>query len=262
MRAVVRLAMMISLLITSLGLAVGAEPLTKRDTQGPVTVSATILVPVAAGAPVRLKIVLDTYSVALDDLELEDAVALRAADGTDLRPAAVDATGSGHHRQAIVTFPPMGDATRVVSTRGEVVGINSAIFSKSGGSVGNGFAIPINLARELVPQLKSNGRVTRGWLGVVAIAPVSAELSGKLGRGREGAVVTQVVPNGPATRAGGRASDVIVALEGTAVRCAGEFPRLTARASAGSEVELAVVRDGREQTVKVRLGELPERSSR
>jgi serine protease Do len=149
----------------------------------------------------------------------------------------------------------------LINTGGEVVGINSAIFSESGGSVGIGFAIPINLAKELVPQLKAKGRVVRGWLGV-AIAPVSAELATKLGRGREGALVTEVVPTGPAARAGVRAGDVIVAFGRTAVRRAGDLPRLTARTTEGSEVELTLVRDGREQTVKVRLGELPGRSTR
>ncbi|MBI2202267.1 MAG: Do family serine endopeptidase [Candidatus Rokubacteria bacterium] len=147
----------------------------------------------------------------------------------------------------------------LVNTRGEVVGINSAIFSQSGGSVGIGFAIPINLAKELIPQLEANGRVVRGWLGV-AIAPVDAELAKRLGRG--GALVSGVVRNGPAAKSGVRAGDVIVAFGGTALRRAGELPRLTARAPAGSEVELTVIRDGREQTVKVTLGELPERPAR
>jgi len=149
----------------------------------------------------------------------------------------------------------------LANTRGEVVGINSAIFSESGGSVGIGFAIPINLAKELVPQLKARGRVARGWLGV-AIAPVSAELATKLGRGREGALVTEIVPAGPAARSGVRAGDLIVAFGGTAVRRAGDLPRLTARATEGSEVELTLVRDGREQTVKVKLGGLSGRSTR
>lgn len=125
----------------------------------------------------------------------------------------------------------------------------------------SGFAIPINLAKELVPQLKANGQVARGWLGV-GIAPVSAELAKKLGRGRDGALVMEVVPNGPAARAGLRADDLIVAFGGTAVRRAGDLPRVTARAAAGSEVELTILRDGHEQRVKVKLAELPERPAR
>ncbi|MBI1734303.1 MAG: trypsin-like peptidase domain-containing protein [Candidatus Rokubacteria bacterium] len=149
----------------------------------------------------------------------------------------------------------------LVNTRGEVVGINSAIFSETGGSVGIGFAIPINLAKELVPQLEAQGRVVRGWLGV-AIASVSPELAKRLGRGREGALVTEVVRNGPAARSGVRPGDVIVVFGGTTLRRASDLPRLTARAPAGSEVEIALLRDGREQTVKVRLGELPDRPAR
>ena len=149
----------------------------------------------------------------------------------------------------------------LVNTRGEVIGINSAIFSESGGSVGIGFAIPINLAKELIPQLKTKGRVARGWLGV-AIEPVTAELAKKLGRAREGALVREVVPNGPAARADVRAGDLIVAFDRTPVRRAGELPRLTARAPAGSDVEVTLLRDGREQTIKVRLGEMPERAAR
>jgi len=149
----------------------------------------------------------------------------------------------------------------LVNTAAEVIGINSAIFSESGGSVGIGFAIPINLAKELIPQLKAKGRIARGWLGI-GIAPVTAELAKKLGRTREGAVVTEIVPNGPAARAGLRVDDVIVAFAGTAIRRAGDLPRLTARAAAGSDVELTVFRGGREQKVTVKLGQLPDRTAR
>lgn len=174
------------------------------------------------------------------------------------------AIGAGPYDDFIQTdaaVNPGNSGGPLVNTRGEVIGINSAIFSETGGSVGIGFAIPINLAKELVPQLKATGRVTRGWLGV-AVAPVPAEVAEKLGRARDGALVTDVAPSGPARRSGVRAGDVIIAFGRTPVRRAGELPRLTARASAGSEVELTLVREGREQTVKVRLGELPERSAR
>jgi serine protease Do len=149
----------------------------------------------------------------------------------------------------------------LVNTGGEVIGINSANLSESGGSVGIGFAIPINLAKELIPQLRAKGRIARGWLGV-AIAPVSAELAKKLGRVREGAVVTELVAKGPAARAGLRVDDVIVTFGRTAIRRAGDLPRLTARAAAGSDVELTVFRGGREQKVTVKLGLLPDRTAR
>ena len=93
-----------------------------------------------------------------------------------------------------------------------------------------------------------------------AIAPVSPELAKKLGRpGRDGAVVAEVVPNGPAARSGIRTGDLIVALQGKPIRRAEELPRLTARIPVATDVELALVRDGKELVVKVRLGELPER---
>jgi len=170
--------------------------------------------------------------------------------------------GAGPYDDFIQTdaaINPGNSGGPLFSTRGEVVGINSAIFSQTGGSIGIGFAIPINLAKELMPQLKTAGRVRRSWLGI-AIAPVTPELAQKLGRaGREGAVVAEVVPNGPAARSGVRTGDLIVALQGKPIRRAEELPRLTARIPVGSDVELAVVRDGKELAVKVRLGELPER---
>jgi len=175
------------------------------------------------------------------------------------------AIGAGPYDEFIQTdaaINPGNSGGPLVSTRGEVIGINSAIFSQSGGSVGIGFAIPINLAKELIPQFKTRGRVSRGWLGV-AIAPVTPEVAKRLGRtSREGAVVTELVPNGPAARAGVRSGDLIVAFQGTQVRRAGELPRLVARASAGSAAELRLVRDGREQVISVRLGELPARPGR
>ena len=143
------------------------------------------------------------------------------------------------------------------NTQGEVVGINSAIFSQTGGSVGIGFAIPINLAKELIPQLKAKGRVTRAWLGV-AIAPVTPALAAKLGRpGRDGALIAEVIPNGPAARAGIRPGDLIVAFRGQPIRRADELPRLTAKLPVGSEVDLTLLRNGQEVALKIKLGELP-----
>ncbi len=170
--------------------------------------------------------------------------------------------GAGPYDDFIQTdaaINPGNSGGPLFNTRGEVVGINSAIFSQSGGSIGIGFAIPINLARDLLPQLKAKGRVTRGWLGI-GIAPLTPELAPKLGRsGPGGAVVAEVVPNGPAARAGLRPGDLILAFQGTPIRRADELPRLTAKAPVGSEVDLTLWRDGTEVPVKVRLGELPER---
>ena len=173
--------------------------------------------------------------------------------------------GAGPYDDFIQTdaaINPGNSGGPLLNTRGEVVGINSAIFSQTGGSVGIGFAIPINLAKDLIPQLKAKGRVPRGWLGV-AIAPVTPDLAKKLGRpSRDGALIAEVVPNGPAARAGIRTGDVIVNFQGRAIRRADELPRLTAKAEVGSEVELKLLRGGKEIAAKVKLGELPEQGPR
>jgi len=160
--------------------------------------------------------------------------------------------------QTDASINPGNSGGPLLNTRGEVIGINSAIFSESGGSVGIGFAIPINLAKELMPQLESRGRVSRGWLGV-AVAPVTTEAAGMLGRSnRDGAMVAEVVGDGPAARAGVRVGDVIVAFKGQPIRRADDLPRLTARAPVGTEVELQLVRSWKEMLARVKLGELPE----
>ncbi len=169
--------------------------------------------------------------------------------------------GAGPYDDFIQTDAPINPGNSggpLFNTRGEVVGINSAIFSQTGGSVGIGFAIPIDLVKELLPQLKTKGRVTRAWLAV-SIAAVTPELAGKLGRTeRDGALIAEVLPKGPAARAGIRAGDVVVAFQGRPIRRADELPRLTARAPVDSVAELTLVREGKALTVRVRLEELPE----
>ena len=169
--------------------------------------------------------------------------------------------GAGPYDDFIQTdaaINPGNSGGPLFNTRGEVVGINSAIFSQTGGSVGIGFAIPVNLAKELLPQLKSKGRVVRGWLGI-AIAPVTPEMAKTLGvPDRRGAVVAELVPNGPAAAAGIRAGDVIVAFQDKPIRRVDDLPRVAARTPVGTEVELKLLRAGKEIAAKVRLAELPE----
>ena len=135
---------------------------------------------------------------------------------------------------------------------GEVIGINSAIFSPSGGSIGIGFAIPSALAQQVLADLKADGRVERGWLGV-QIQPVSDDIAESLGlpAGTRGALVSQVLPDSPALAAGVAVGDVIVAFDGTTI---GEVRDLT-RAVAGAKVEhdstVEVWRGGKRTTLQV-----------
>jgi len=118
--------------------------------------------------------------------------------------------------------------------------------------------VPIDLAKELIPQLMARGRVSRGWLDV-AITPLTADLAKSLNRPVQvGALVAEVFPNGYADRSGVQAGDVIVAFQGKPIRRADELYRLAAKSPVGSEVKLNLLRNGKELAVKVRLAELPE----
>jgi serine protease Do len=143
-------------------------------------------------------------------------------------------------------------------TEGRVVGINTAIFSPSGGSVGIGFAIPSNLAKTVIAQLKEHGSVERGWIGV-QIQPVTPDIAESLGDpDLKGALVAQVVPGGPAAEAGLQPGDVITSVAGEAVEDLRDVTRPIAFAKAGTEVDLSVLRQGRTETVEVALGRMPE----
>lgn len=143
---------------------------------------------------------------------------------------------------------------------GRVVGVNSAILSPNGGSVGVGFAVPSDLAKTVVAQLRETGRVDRGWLGVM-VQPVTPEIAEALGLdGRSGALVAQVVPGGPA--AGHlQAGDVIRTVDGTPVESVRELPKIVAAATIGKPVRLEVLRDGRPIEVAVEIGRRQPRTA-
>jgi serine protease Do len=142
---------------------------------------------------------------------------------------------------------------------GEVVGINTAIYSPSGGSIGIGFSIPSNLARNIVAQLRDTGRVRRGWLGV-NIQQVTDEIAESLGLrgGARGALVARAQEDGPAAKGGIQNGDVILRFNGQEVREMRNLPRIVADTGVGTEVPVVVWRDGREQTVRVTVAELPQ----
>ncbi|HYF08324.1 MAG TPA: PDZ domain-containing protein, partial [Acetobacteraceae bacterium] len=142
--------------------------------------------------------------------------------------------------------------------QGQVVGINTAIYSPSGGSIGIGFAIPSNLARNVVSQLADGGRVRRGWLGV-NIQQVTDEIAENLRvpGGTRGALISRAQEDGPAYAAGIRNGDVVLRFNGQEVRDMRSLPRIVADTRVGAQVPVVVWRDGREVTVTVTLGELP-----
>jgi len=142
--------------------------------------------------------------------------------------------------------------------RGEVVGINTAIYSPTGGSIGIGFSIPSNLARGIVRQLADDGRVRRGWLGV-NIQQVTEEIaeSLQLSNGTRGALIARAQEGGPAAAAGLRAGDVVLRFNEQEVREMRTLPRIVADTAVGASVPVVVWRDGQEVTVQVTLGELP-----
>ena len=140
---------------------------------------------------------------------------------------------------------------------GQVVGINSQIFSNTGGSIGLSFAIPIDYANQVVAQLRAKGRVSRGYLGV-ALEEVDSVKAKALGLSRvTGALVNQVNKDTPAARAGLKEGDVIVSVDGNRIERSGDLPPVIGATAPGTRVHLGIVRDGKPLTVPLVVGELP-----
>ena len=142
--------------------------------------------------------------------------------------------------------------------QGEVIGINTAIISPSGGSIGIGFSIPSKLAMNVIAQLREFGETRRGWLGV-RIQPVTAEIAESLGMGgAKGALIAGIMKGGPVDDGTIQAGDVILKFDGQDVREMRDLPRIVAETAVGKEVDVLIVRKGEEQTVKVTLGRLED----
>ena len=143
---------------------------------------------------------------------------------------------------------------------GRVVGINTAIFSQSGGNVGIGFAIPVNLVKALLPQLETTGNVTRGWLGV-AVQPITPELAQSFGlKQTEGALVADVSAQGPAQKAGIKRGDVIVNYDGKKVDNSSMLPMLVASTPVDKTVPVQVIRNGKMESFNVEIGKLNDQN--
>ena len=142
--------------------------------------------------------------------------------------------------------------------QGRVIGVNTAIFSPTGGNVGIGFAIPADTVRDVVASLRSDGRVARGWLGI-EIQPITDELAAALRLTEtKGALVAGVVPDGPATQVDLQPGDVILGVGGQTVDDYKDLPKLVAAAKAGSQLTLDVVRNGDPRRIVVKIGAMPD----
>ncbi|MGH7845068.1 MAG: Do family serine endopeptidase [Candidatus Binatia bacterium] len=169
--------------------------------------------------------------------------------------------GAGPYDSFIQTDAPINPGNSggpLINLRGEVIGINMAIFSQTGGNIGIGFATPINMVKELLPELRAKGKVTRGWVGL-AIQVVTAEVAQSLGLEKpRGALVAEVAKGGPADRAGIRKGDIVTEYDGRSINDAGEFPLMVARTSVGKTVEVKVLRENKEVPLTVTINELVE----
>ncbi|MDQ7731580.1 DegQ family serine endoprotease [Halomonas sp. SpR1] len=160
--------------------------------------------------------------------------------------------------QTDVAINPGNSGGPLFNLDGEVVGINSQIFTRSGGFMGVSFAIPINVAMDVAEQLREGGRVNRGWLGVM-IQPVSDDLAESFGmESAIGALIADLDPEGPAAEGGLQAGDVILEVNGEEVERSSSLPRLIGKGAPGTEVELTLMRDGEELTESVELGSWPD----
>ena len=159
--------------------------------------------------------------------------------------------------QTDASINPGNSGGPLIDEDGKVVGVNSAIYSRSGGSVGIGFAIPINLAMQIVGELRSHRRVVRGWLGV-AMQDVTPELARSFGLSSDdGALISDIYRGGPAHRAGVRRGDVIVGFNGRPVKNSRELSRWASEVAIGTSVKVDIVREGGKRTFDVVIQEAP-----
>ncbi|HUS23374.1 MAG TPA: Do family serine endopeptidase [Candidatus Binatia bacterium] len=158
--------------------------------------------------------------------------------------------------QTDVAINPGNSGGPLFNTRGEVVGVNSQIFSQTGGYMGVSFAIPVDVAAKVAEQLKARGRVYRGWLGVV-VQEVTRDLAHTFGLEKpEGALIAKVVPGGPGAQAGLKPGDVILSYGGREIPISSALPPMVGNSDPGTSAELEILRDGKRITIKVEVGTL------
>jgi serine protease Do len=158
--------------------------------------------------------------------------------------------------QTDVAINPGNSGGPLFNTHGEVIGVNSQIFSQTGGYMGVSFAIPIDVAAKVAQQLKDHGKVLRGWLGVV-VQEVTRDLAQSFNLERpEGALIARVVPGGPGDQAGLKVGDVILSYEGQELPLSSALPPMVGSTDPGTTVSLKVLREGKTVTIKVVVGTL------
>jgi len=160
--------------------------------------------------------------------------------------------------QTDVAINPGNSGGPLFNLDGEVIGINSQIYSRTGGFMGLSFAIPINMVMSVVDQLKTSGHVARGWLGVL-IQDVTRELAESFGMDKpRGALVAKVLPDSPAEKAGFQVGDVVIRFDGKNIVRSSNLPPVVGMTDVGKNVKVEILRNGKKKNLTVNLGELPE----
>jgi serine protease Do len=159
--------------------------------------------------------------------------------------------------QTDAAINPGNSGGALVNVRGELIGINTAIYSETGGYQGIGFAVPSNLAREVVQQLATQGRVVRGWVGITQVADVAeeGEQEGPGGDASGGALVVELLRDSPADQAGLEPGDVVVEVDGRPVENAAQLRNELARAQVGAQLRMTVRREGRRLSLRIAVVE-------
>lgn len=238
----------------------GREPLAKVVGTDPATDLAVLKIPLDDLPVIRLS---DSEQVAVGDVSL--AIGNPFGVGQTVTMGIISATGRNHlglnayedFIQTDAAINPGNSGGALVNAEGALVGINTAIFSRSGGSQGIGFAIPSNLAHRVLDEIVVHGHVIRGWLGI-DVQAMTPDLATSFGlQTLKGVVIASVVPDGPGDEAGLRPGDILMSIDGKAILDARETMADIAQIPPGTTLPVTIVRDGKTREVTLTVGERP-----